>query len=87
MDYNSKMTTIIGIKLKNRLENAVEFQEIISKYGCAVGTRIGLHQISDNFCDTSGIILLEIIEDKIVSSLEKELLNINHIEIQHMIFH
>ena len=86
MLYNLNMTTIIGIKLEDRLENAIEFQKIISKYGCYVNTRIGLHQISDSICSSWGIILLEINDNKIVSSIENELLKINKIEIQHMIF-
>ena len=80
------MTAIIGLKLEDRLDTAIEFQRIISKYGCAIKTRLGLHQVQERFCASSGIIILEVIDDKIVAALETELLKIDKIEIQHMIF-
>lgn len=80
------MTIIIGLKLSNRVETAVELQKILSKYGCSINTRIGLHTIKGGFCSPDGIILLEVIDDKILKALESELLTIDHIELQHMVF-
>lgn len=80
------MTTIIGVKLSNRLDAAIEFQKIISKFGCAIQTRLGLHKADERFCSSSGIIILEVIDDKQSAALEKELLHIDKIEIQRMIF-
>lgn len=53
--------TILGVKIENRLENAVEFQKIITKYGCEIRTRIGLHSASDDVCLNYGIVLLEVL--------------------------
>lgn len=86
MFYTFKMTTIIGLKLSNRLETAIEFQRILSEFGCEIKSRIGLHQIQDRFCSADGIILLEIPNNKAAIELEKNLLKINGIEIQEMIF-
>ena len=58
-----KMTTIIGIKVKNRLESAVAVQEILTKYGCIIKTRIGLHKEINGECSPEGLILLEITDD------------------------
>ena len=80
------MTIILGIKLANRLDAAIEFQKIISKFGCIIQTRLGLHKADERFCSTSGIIILEVIDDKQSAALEKELLHIDKIEIQRMIF-
>ena len=80
------MTTILGLKLVNRLETAIKLQQIISKYGCSINTRIGLHSVKGGFCSPDGIILLEITEDKILKALESELLTIDNIEIQQMKF-
>ena len=44
------MTTIIGIKISNRLESAISVQEILTKYGCAIKTRIGLHEEINGQC-------------------------------------
>ena len=56
------MTAIIGVSLENRIEEAVKFQEIITKYGCTIRTRIGLHNIGEYKCINKGIILLEVTE-------------------------
>jgi hypothetical protein len=56
------MTAIIGVSLENRIEEAVKFQEIITKYGCTIRTRIGLHNIGEYKCVNNGIILLEVTE-------------------------
>lgn len=55
------MTTIVGVKLDNRLASAVKFQEILVKYGCNIHTRIGLHSSPNNQCSEHGIILLEVV--------------------------
>ena len=80
------MTIIVGLKLVNRVHTAEEFQRILSKYGCSIKTRIGLHSIQGGFCSPDGIILLEVIDGKILAALESELLKIDNIELQHMIF-
>ena len=80
------MTVILGIKLANRLDVAIEFQKVITKFGCAIQTRIGLHKTDTRYCASSGIILLEVIDHKIISDLEQELLKIDNIEIQRMTF-
>lgn len=56
-------TTIIGISLENRIECAVKFQEIITKFGCEINTRIGLHPSSRGICLNRGIVLLEVKND------------------------
>lgn len=53
-------TTIIGISLENRLEEAVQFQKIITNFGCEIRTRIGLHPSNPEICSSRGIILLEV---------------------------
>lgn len=75
-------TTIIGVNLENRLETAIEFQRIITEYGCEIRTRIGLHPSMSDVCLNRGIVLLEV-------SGEAEELKINlskHWKIQTMIF-
>ena len=58
------MTTILGIRLNNRIESSITFQEVLSKYGCIIKTRIGLHDTSCGVCSPYGIILLETIKDE-----------------------
>ena len=57
------MTAIIGVLLEDRIEEAVKFQEIITKCGCNIKTRIGLHNIGEYNCVNNGIILLEVVNN------------------------
>lgn len=80
------MVTIIGIKLNNRIENAVEVQELLTRYGCYIKTRIGLHEEHHEGCSPCGLILLELTDDTKAQELGMELCDISGIEIQHMRF-
>ena len=67
-------TTIIGVKLEIRIESAIEFQRIITEFGCEIRTRIGIHPSDENnSCTNCGIILLEINGDgkKLIEKLSK----------------
>ena len=50
---------IIGVRMDNRIDNAVKFQEILTKNGCKIRARLGLHEISDDECANDGIIVLQ----------------------------
>lgn len=80
------MKTIIGIKLNNRVNNSSDLQEILSKYGCIIRTRIGLHDVDCGKCSQNGIILLEVINDELVAAFQRALCSIDNIEIQQMVF-
>lgn len=71
------MTVILGIKLPNRLSTSPIFQDVISKYGCIIKSRIGLHNNCSRVCASHGIILLEIIEGSEIVGLKKALLSID----------
>ena len=75
------MTVILGIKLADRILTSPIFQNIISKYGCIIKTRIGLHSTCSNVCSNYGIVLLEIIDNSELVSLKKELLKIDGISL------
>lgn len=79
------MTTIIGIKLNDKENNAVELQKILTKFNCIIKLRIGINN-SSLFCSENGIILLQIEKNENALNLEKELLDIEGIELQRMIF-
>ncbi len=52
--------TIIGVNLQNREETSIEFQSILTTYGCKIRTRIGLHPSEQDVCLNRGIVLLEV---------------------------
>lgn len=67
------MTVIIGIKLENRASESLKLQEILTRYGCEIQTRIGLHPMGDYKCNNFGIILIEVISkvNEIYDTLSK----------------
>ena len=78
------MTTIIGIKISNRLQSAISVQEVLTEFGCIIKTRIGLHEEINGQCSPKGLILLEIIDDKKAIDIANKLCDIEEIEIQQM---
>ena len=54
------MTAIIGISVDNRKEEAQKLQDILTKYGCYIKTRIGLHDMGEYKCLNYGIVLIEV---------------------------
>ena len=80
------MTTIFGIRLDNRTQTAVEFQKVLTHYGCSIKTRLGLHEVANNQCAPNGLILLEIINDEDAMKMKEELLEIPNLELQSMKF-
>lgn len=79
------MTIIIGVKLPDKEANAVELQKILTKFNCIIKMRIGINNTTI-FCSDKGIILLQVENSERAIDLEKELLDINGIELQRMIF-
>ena len=80
------MTTIIGVRLDNRTQTAIDFQKVLTHFGCSIKTRLGLHDVSNNMCAHNGLILLEVIDDVEANRLKEELLEIPNLELQTMRF-
>ena len=80
------MTTIFGIRLLSRQVASLKFQETLSKYGCNIKTRIGLHDISDGVCSPDGVILLEVVGDeRILSGMMADLRQIEGLKLETML--
>ena len=60
--YKLIMKAIIGIELENRLEESLKLQAILSKYGCSIKTRIGLHDMGEYKCLNYGVVLIEVVD-------------------------
>lgn len=78
---------IVGIHITDRIKKAGEVQKVFTKFGCCIKTRVGLHDVSENYCATGGIILLELWGDpqawkEMVGKLKK----IKGVEVKQMVF-
>lgn len=80
------MTTIIGLKISNRVTNAINVQKILTDFGCAIRTRIGLHHEEHGQCAPDGIVLLEITDDEVALEIAKALCDVDGIQIEQMKF-
>ncbi len=68
--------TIILILISKRTEAAVAVQDVLTKHGCFIKTRLGIHEDVENRCSENGLIILELVgEDNekqmIFNELEK----------------
>ena len=50
---------VIGVRMDNRVGNALKFQETLTQNGCIIKTRLGLHEVSETACANDGLILLQ----------------------------
>lgn len=68
-------------------KGAVAIQGILSKFGCSIRTRLGLHDMDNEYAGETGLMLLELTGDiNECHKLENELLAIEGIEVQKMVF-
>jgi len=78
---------ILGIHIQERSKNALAVQNLLTRFGCSIKTRLGLHEVVNGYCSNSGIILLELCGDKQeMQNLENELRQLKDIDIQKMVF-
>ena len=78
---------ILGIHITDRVKKVSDVQYILTKFGCTIKTRLGLHEVHDDFCARSGLIILELagsLEEFI--KLENELLKVEGLEVKKMVF-
>jgi hypothetical protein len=68
------MTTVMGIKVGNREEEAIRVQELLTSHGCAIKTRLGVHE-TGNMCSSTGLIIIEFApnQEEEISALKAEL--------------
>jgi len=78
---------VLGIHIQNRVKDAPEIQKLLTCFGCNIKTRIGLHEVTENFCSGAGLIILEMVGDPANCTKLADSLNAyDGVEVQKMIF-
>ena len=78
---------ILGIHITDRVLEVSRVQSVLSKFGCTIKTRLGLHEVMDDTCSKTGLILLELTGNRTeFLKLENELLQIEGLQVKKMIF-
>ena len=54
------INSLMAVKIGVRTKHAPEVQEILTKYGCSIKTRVGFHDTDENHCSTDGILILQL---------------------------
>jgi len=54
MDYQ-----LVAVKIGSREATATAVQKILTDFGCNIKVRLGLHDIPENACSPSGLVILQ----------------------------
>jgi hypothetical protein len=52
--------SIFGVHITHRTENVPALQATLTKYGCNIRTRLGIHDADATSCSPSGLVLLDV---------------------------
>jgi len=74
----------MAILIDHRSKKAVQVQEVLTKHGCTIKMRLGLHEAGD-VCAEEGLVLLQICgSDEEISALESDLNTIEGVKAKTM---
>lgn len=83
------MRVIMGIQVGDREQEALKVQELLTKHGCIIKTRLGLHEASvEGQCSSNGLIILEFIPNKEdeIKAMVKEFDALESVKVEQMVF-
>ncbi|HHT76498.1 MAG TPA: hypothetical protein GXZ67_01220 [Clostridiaceae bacterium] len=52
---------IMMIRINHRINSAESLQKVLTRYGCNIKTRLGLHEAGD-VCGVDGLIILQLVK-------------------------
>ena len=66
---------VIGLRVDHRRANAAGLQETLTRHGCNIRLRVGLHEAGEGRCADDGVILLQVCGeqgevDRLMAALE-----------------
>lgn len=83
----NKDIRILGVLVTKRENEAENVQKILSKYGCSIKTRLGLHEETEGACKSCGLIILELTgATSEMDKLEKELNSLDGLQVNKISF-
>jgi hypothetical protein len=76
---------ILIVKIGSRSNQALRVQEILTRHGCAIKTRLGLHEVSPDYCAEDGLVILELTGKKEeVEKLKQELEKLENVSTRYV---
>ena len=55
---------IIGLRGNHRTANTGNLQNVLTKFGCNIKLRVGLHETDEDYCSDDGVIMLQACGDQ-----------------------
>eukprot|EP00768_Dysnectes_brevis_P002655 gnl/Dysnectes_brevis/1962_a2253_1638.p1 GENE.gnl/Dysnectes_brevis/1962_a2253_1638~~gnl/Dysnectes_brevis/1962_a2253_1638.p1 ORF type:complete len:102 (-),score=13.35 gnl/Dysnectes_brevis/1962_a2253_1638:69-374(-) len=84
---NAHKNIVVAVQLQSRATTSVDVQKILTNYGCSIGTRVGLHQVSPDYCAPHGMLLLNMTgQETEVQKMIRELGGINGVQVKSLEF-
>lgn len=75
---------VMAVLVNHRSKKAPEMQEVLTKHGCIIKVRLGLHEAGDA-CSEEGLIILQLCGSKeAIKALEEELNGLEGIKAKNM---
>jgi metal-responsive CopG/Arc/MetJ family transcriptional regulator len=82
-----KPHVIYGVHVTNRVKSVPDVQEAFTQFGCMIRTRVGMHDVHDDYCSPAGLIVLEVFgKGKDLRKFEKRLKGLKGVDFQKMVF-
>lgn len=77
--------TIFGVHISQRVESVPAVQAVLSKYGCNIRTRLGIHDADSTSCSPSGLLLIDVFGPEL-EEFYQELTALDGVDAQRMDF-
>lgn len=77
--------TILGVHISKRVESVPAVQAVLTKYGCNIRVRLGLHDADSTKCAPGGLLLIDAFGPD-VEEFYKELQALAGVDVQRMDF-
>ena len=77
--------TIFGVHVTSRVESVPAVQAVLTKYGCSIRTRLGLHDANADSCSPSGLLIVDVFGAE-AEDFYRELQGLKGVDLQRMDF-
>lgn len=78
---------VVGVHITDRVKHAVHVQEVLTKFGCLIKTRLGLHEAGADVCSPNGLLILELLDQETgASQFVEQMGAVEGVEVKQMVF-
>jgi hypothetical protein len=77
--------TIFGVHITKRVDNVPAVQAVLTKYGCNIRTRVGIHDADNTSCSPSGLVIIDAFGAE-TEDFYRELTELKGVAVQRMDF-